>query len=402
LSENKDLILIDTALQDFDKISAGFTLLEKNFKGIVFEVDTQIGMEHAKAARAKIREPRYTVERLRKGAKAPLIAIGKRLDAEAARLTNALLELENPIQEQIKYEEDRQERERLERAQKELEQKQRIESRIQAIRESVVASGFAPDVIETRMNDIRSIDIDASFQEFQQQASDAKTAALARLAELHAAAIERVAEIERIAAERAELARLRAAQEERDREARADQARRDAEAQKERDRLAAIAQAERDAENARIAEANRIERERIAAEEAEAKRIRDIEHNRQVEAARVHAEEIRRQREAIEAEAAENRRIEAERAAEAERVAEATRQALAAEASALAVQRAEIERQQVALAEANKPVSKSQQKRLKAMTPPSRAALVQCVAEKFGVPEDIAQGWLKAIDWNNS
>lgn len=51
------------------------------------------------------REPRYEVERIRKAAKAPILAIGKRLDADAARITAELEKIEAPIDAQIKAEE---------------------------------------------------------------------------------------------------------------------------------------------------------------------------------------------------------------------------------------------------------------------------------------------------------
>jgi len=368
MSENKDLILIDTALQDFDKISAGFALLEKNFRGVLFDCEDPLSLAHAKAARSAIRDPRYEVERLRKGAKAPLLALGKKVDAEATRLTNALLELEEPIQAQIKEFEERQERERLAKAQAELERRTKIEDRIQAIRNSVVAvANSSPETILNALNHIRSLDIETGFDEFQIQVSDARTATLARLSELHTAAVEREAEKVRIANERAELAALRAAQEERDRQARAEQARKDADAQVERDRLAAIAQAER-LENERIArESLRLERERIAAEEVEAIRLRGIEQAKQVEAARAHAQELRQAREALEAEAAANRARESERAAAIEAAAEIERKKNAEEAAALVAQRAQFEAEQAEIArqqaEANKPKpSKAQSK----------------------------------------
>jgi cation transport ATPase len=64
-------------------------------------------MEAAKAARAEIREPRFAVEKVRKAAKAPLLAIGRRIDAEAVRITEAILAIEEPIDGQIKAEEAR-------------------------------------------------------------------------------------------------------------------------------------------------------------------------------------------------------------------------------------------------------------------------------------------------------
>src|ERR1017187_7000203 len=107
-----DIELVSTALADFDKVAAGLAILEKNYKGILYDVETSSGMAMAKASRVALRNPRYEIERIRKSVKAPLISIGKKLDGEAARITAEILKLEDPIQEQIKNEEERIERER--------------------------------------------------------------------------------------------------------------------------------------------------------------------------------------------------------------------------------------------------------------------------------------------------
>jgi hypothetical protein len=252
MDEHNEMALIGTALQNFDRVSAGLTLLEKNYKGMLYEVDTPLGLAHAKAARSAIRDPRYELERLRKKAKTPLLALGKRLDSEATRITTALRALEEPIHAQIKFEENRQEQEQLAKAAAEAARIKAIETRINEIRGTVVAVANSPAaLILDHIHDLeRNIDIDASFAEFTQQASDAKDATRAKLKDLHAAAVERDKERQRIAEERAELEELRRQNAERDRIAREVQARADAEAK-----------AERDAEAARQAEANRIERE---------------------------------------------------------------------------------------------------------------------------------------------
>lgn len=385
MSENKDLILIDSALQDFDKISAGFALLEKNYKGVLYDTDETIGMEHAKAARAAIREPRYRVEQIRKSAKAPLLAIGKKLDAEAARLTGSLLELEEPIHAQIKQTEERVERERLARAQAELERRTRIEARIQDIRNTVVTVANLPaDAITQRIVMLRDVEINEGFEEFQQQAVDAKTATLSRLVELRDAATEREAEKARIAAEREELAKLRAEQADRDRLAREAQAKADADAKVERDRLEAIAKAERDAEAARQAEANRLERERIAKEEADAKAIRDIEAKRLAD------------------ERAENERIARERQADLDAQAETQRQALAEEAGRIAADRARLEADQEAARKAAEPKPDPPiipRSRSTVAKTPDREQIIDVIATHFDVHPNIARYWLGSIRW---
>lgn len=129
------------------------------------------------------------------------------------------------------------------------------------------ASGSA--LILEHIADLEKIQVDESFEEFRQQAADAKVAAIVRLNSIHAAAVAYEAEQAKAIADRAELAKLRAEQADRDRLAKEAQAKADADAQAERDRLEALSKAERAAETARQAEANRLERDRIAKEEAE-------------------------------------------------------------------------------------------------------------------------------------
>lgn len=341
---NNELVLIDSALQSFDRISTGFALLEKNYKGMLYEVDTPMGMAHAKAARSAIRDPRYEVERLRKDAKKPLLSLGKRLDAEATRLTNALLELEEPIQLQIKSEEDRIEREKQERAQAEAARVAEIRARIDMIRaapSTVAAKGSA--AIQAIVGDYESETIDESYAEFREEASTALTTTLLALRSLHDQAKEREAEAERIKAERIELDKLRAEQAERARQAAAEQAK----------------------------------------EAAEARAVA-------VETARVHAEALRKERE-------ENARIARERQVELDRQAETQRKAHAVETARIAAERAELERQQAELRKANEPKPKAR----KAVQNPGRDAITQVLAEHYSVEVPVIRRWLKEIDWES-
>lgn len=111
---------VSTAVVQFDKVQAGLAELRTKYKGVLFPVATAEGMRDAKEARLVIREPRYEVERIRKAAKAPVLTLGRQLDARAKEITDALIELESPIDDLIKLEEGRKERERQEKIDAEL------------------------------------------------------------------------------------------------------------------------------------------------------------------------------------------------------------------------------------------------------------------------------------------
>lgn len=293
---DNEMELIGTALANFDRVAAGLALLEKNFKGVLYEVDTTLGMAHAKAARSQIREPRYEVERLRKDAKAPLLSLGKRLDAEATRITNALLTLENPIHEQIKGEEDRIEQEKIARANAEAARVANIQRLIDGIRNwPVNAAGKHSSLVNQQVHDAVLYTIDPAV--FQEKTDEAKTVLESSRAALSGILTERrghEAEQERIKAERIELEKLRAEQAERD----------------------------------------RVARETQAAETA-------------------------RQNEILRKERAENERIARERQADLDAQAEAQRKTKAAEDARIASERAELERQQEAMRKANEPKPKA-------------------------------------------
>lgn len=264
---NEDLQKIDNALVRFSTVEAGLATLAGLYKGVVYDVTTTAGMEDAKAARRAIREPRLQVEQIRKEAKAPILQLGRTLDAHAQRITAALVGLEEPIDKQIKAEEERKEREKQERIAAEAARVQKIQERITELR-GVVSLPFRDNaaLVMEHIGDIERIEIDASFAEFQDAAADAKAASLARLREIHAGIVERESERRRIAAERAELERLRAEQAERDR------IEREQRAEEER-----VAKAARLAEVRAQEEALRLEREALAAQQREQERIAEEE-----------------------------------------------------------------------------------------------------------------------------
>jgi hypothetical protein len=269
-----ELEAVTTQVAKFDAVAAGIKALQEKYTGVIYPVTTAQGMAEAKAARAAIREPRYEVERIRKAAKAPILALGKSLDDRAKRITAALEAIEAPIDQQIKAEEDRKEAERQARVNAELARVAGHQERIAEIRGAVTAAATCTaQEILYHIEDVEKLPADESFEEFQQQAVDAKDATLARLREMHGAAVQREAEAARIEAERKELEQLRAEQE---RLAKAERERLAAErAEQEK----ALAEQRRQQEEAAAAERERIAQERaaLAAEQERQRQQREAE-----------------------------------------------------------------------------------------------------------------------------
>jgi len=272
-------------------------------------------MDEAKKARQEVKGYRTALENKRKEIKAPALERCRLIDDEAKTITAALLEIEEPIDQQIKAEEARKEAEKAAKAEAERQRVAAIRTQIDTIKNhAAFAVGKSADAILKILSGVEGFEIGEDFQEFKPEAEQAKAETLDKIKALHEAQVQHESEQARIAAERAELTRLRAEAEAREREAaaaRAEQERKDREARAEQERK------DREAREA-------VEREqaaKLAAERA------------------AHEAELRKQREAQEAE------LKAQREAQAKADAEA-RAAREAEEKRLAAERAEIARQQ--------------------------------------------------------
>lgn len=306
----------ETAIAEYRPMEAAVADLRAKYGATHWEVRSVDGMKAAKEARAAVREFRFNLEHARKEAKSEILARGRLLDSEAARITSDLMVIETPIDEAIKAEEKRIADEKAAKAKAEAEAreaKERAErERVLGLRDRIAAIS-APlmklvdqpaIVIGGFVKDLEALAAEpGDFQEMQSSAASAIADTLERARSLHAKAVEREAEAvrlkaeqEKIAAERAELERLRAEQDKRDAEAKAA---REAEEKASRERIAkeeADARAKREAEEAKL----RAERE---AEEAKLRAEREaIEADR-----RAKAEAERKAREAAEAKEREAR-----------------------------------------------------------------------------------------------
>ena len=311
----KDIPTVVTEIAEYSQTAAALSDLRHRFLGVAFNVSTTKGMDEAKKARQEVKGYRTALENKRKEIKAPALERCRLIDDEAKTITAALLEIEEPIDQQIKAEEARKEAEKAAKAEAERQRVAAIRTQIDTIKNhAAFAVGKSADAILKILSGVEGFEIGEDFQEFKPEAEQAKAETLDKIKALHEAQVQHEDEQARIAAERAELTRLRAEAEAREREAaaaRAEQERKDREARAEQERK------DREAREA-------VEREqaaKLAAERA------------------AHEAELRKQREAQEAE------LKAQREAQAKADAEA-RAAREAEEKRLADERAEIARQQ--------------------------------------------------------
>ena len=263
LAIRSDIAKVSDVMTEFDKLTAGLDALAAKYPvDLVYDVGTGAGMAEAKEHRAAWRDPRQAVERLRKQAKAPVIAMGKSIDARAEWLTAQLMVGETPIDEQIKAEETRKEADKQARILAEADRVMRIEDAIGEIHMDVMLASSKPSTaIAATIESLRTATLDTLvFQDRMPQAEAARTAGIAKLEIALKARLHDEAVAASLAAERAELADLRAA----------------AAAQKVKDAAAAqVEQARIAAVQAETARTNKIAADEMAAQMADIKRQRD-------------------------------------------------------------------------------------------------------------------------------
>lgn len=200
-----EISLKDIALQEIGAVGAGIAVLTEKYAGMVYDVTKTSEMEAAKAARLDIRERRYKIPHIVKDKKQALKKIGDDIEAEGERIVGLLLELETPIHEQIKGEEDR----KAEIKRLEVERKEQIAARISKIKSLPVAAvGFDIPNMRDLIASVEGMVIDDKYQEFQAEAETARKEVLASLLATLAVLLEKEADDLRIKAEQDERDRI--------------------------------------------------------------------------------------------------------------------------------------------------------------------------------------------------
>lgn len=296
-----------SAIAEYSPTTAALAELHSRLAGVAYDVSTGKGMDVARRDRAEVRDLRVALEKKRVELKAPALERSRLIDAEAKRITAELLELETPIDEQIKAEEQRKEAEKQARINAEFGRVQAIQEALSELHMEAMVPGKSAYFIAARLEQVRTMTLDPLvFQEQMAQAEVARAMAVGKLET--ALKAQQWAEVEaaKVEAERRELAELRAAQAE----------------QKQKDELAAAAL--RKAEDERLAAERAQQAAELAAERAEQRRLDSEAAAARAEADRVAAAERAEADRVARAERAEANRLldEAEAKARAEREAE--------------------------------------------------------------------------------
>ena len=121
-------------LAEYSEIQASLTALKAEYADKVYDVATTAGLKEAKVDRALFRTGRTDVEKVRKALKGPHLDRGRKIDSDAKLITAAFAELEEPVSELIKAEEDKKAAAKAEKERIEVERIQGIQDRINDLR----------------------------------------------------------------------------------------------------------------------------------------------------------------------------------------------------------------------------------------------------------------------------
>jgi len=198
-------------ITEYSQTAAAIGELRQRYENVVFPVTTPVGMKDALAARKELRDLRIGLEKLRKEIKEPALKRCQLIDSEAKEITSHLTALEDPIDAQIKEEEQRKEKEKAERERVERERVQGIRNMIDAIaRLPLDSAGDTAEDIEATLADLQAVEIGDEYAEFKAEAINVKTNAIVALTTLYAITKDREDETARLKAEREELDREKA------------------------------------------------------------------------------------------------------------------------------------------------------------------------------------------------
>lgn len=190
---------------EYSATQSALARLESDYKGVVFDVATTKGMAEAKDARKRLRGLRTGLEKRRQELKAPILEYTRALDGQAKEITARITALEDPIDQQVKAEEQRKAREK---AEAEAAERARIDAHrrvIEAMRNKPLELIGAKAVdLEVAFNEIQATDL-SGLEEFAGEAALVKDEAAGKLHELWTQAMER----EEAAAKEAEAQRQR-------------------------------------------------------------------------------------------------------------------------------------------------------------------------------------------------
>lgn len=262
-------------ITEYNATAAGLADLRGRLANVVYDVTTTAGMDMARKDRAEVRGLRLALEKKRVEIKAPALERSRLIDAEAKLLTAQLEALETPIDEAIKREERRKEEARAEKERVERNRVIDIRGRIDSMaRIPLLLAGASSSRLAKAAEDLEAQPVTTeTYQEFLDEALNVKRVVMRQIGDAFTAKLAEEQEAARLKAEREAFEAERAAEAKRQEEAKAEADR------LERQRLARI-EAEDMERRAKAADEEREARQAREKADAEAKALREAEDAR--------------------------------------------------------------------------------------------------------------------------
>jgi len=172
---------------EYGVTDAALAQLKEKFEEVP-DASTKEGYELIKAGLKEISPLRIGIEKKRVKLKAESLAWGKKVDAEAKRITSEITALEDPYKEAKKLQDDKEEREKQEAIEKEQARISGIESKIFNIKSfSDGLLGVKASYIRERLDKLEDLEInEANYQEFLEPAEIAFKSTHELLTKTHA------------------------------------------------------------------------------------------------------------------------------------------------------------------------------------------------------------------------
>lgn len=196
------------AVVEFNKTEQLLAQLRHRYEGVVFDLSTTKGNEAARAFRKELVGLRTGLEATRKEFKAPVLAMGTVIDHKAKTITEAILKLEEPINQQIKADEARREEERRLKAEAEAKRVAMLRERLNYMRSIAVRAVGKPSTeVQSKIDLLDRTVIGDDFCEFREEAHVVRDEVLSHLRNMLTAVQAQEAEAQRLAEEREAHAR---------------------------------------------------------------------------------------------------------------------------------------------------------------------------------------------------
>ena len=129
MTENPIEEIVSQEIAKFNLADAVIAQMKEQYQGIEIKgIDDKAGYKIAKEALSVVKKTRTSVEAKRKELKSDYLEIGRRIDGEAKRLTENILEIEEPLAQKIKVIDDEIQ---AEKERKEREAEEKLKSRVE-------------------------------------------------------------------------------------------------------------------------------------------------------------------------------------------------------------------------------------------------------------------------------